>query len=139
MRRFTVGTGEAERELSVGYRLGRSPVFTVDGEALPVTLLDAQPETVQLVVDGEPVDYGELASHLHQTRGLPSVSIPTPYHSTWLDNTKAKFLLGWRPRYDLKRLVDEAFEYRRPDDDPRWHSQPRRNACNQRVLAEGAT
>ena len=52
VRRFTVGAGEAERELSVGYRLGRSPVFTVDGEALPVTLLDAQPETVQLVVDG---------------------------------------------------------------------------------------
>ena len=25
-------------------------------------------------------------------------TIPTPYHSTWLDNTKAKFLLGWRPR-----------------------------------------
>ena len=52
VRRFTVGSGEAERELSVGYRLGRSPLFTVDGEALPVTLLDAQPETVQLVVDG---------------------------------------------------------------------------------------
>ena len=52
VRRFTIGTGEAERELSVGYRLGRSPLFTVDGEALPVTLLDAQPETVQLVVDG---------------------------------------------------------------------------------------
>ena len=52
VRRFTVGAGETERELSVGYRLGRSPLFTVDGEALPVTLLDAQPETVQLVVDG---------------------------------------------------------------------------------------
>jgi propionyl-CoA carboxylase alpha chain len=52
VRRFTVGAGENERELSVGYRLGRSPLFTVDGEALPVTLLDAQPDTVQLVVDG---------------------------------------------------------------------------------------
>jgi acetyl/propionyl-CoA carboxylase alpha subunit len=52
VRRFAVGAGETERELSVGYRLGRSPLFTVDGEPLPVTLLDAQPEMVQLVVDG---------------------------------------------------------------------------------------
>ena len=29
--------------------------------------------------------------------GLPSVGIRTSHHSTWLDNTKAKFLLGWRP------------------------------------------
>ena len=52
MRRFTVGAGETERELTVGYRLGRSPLFTVDGEVLAVTLLDAQPEAVQLVVEG---------------------------------------------------------------------------------------
>ena len=49
--------------------------------------------------------------------------IPTPYHSTWLDNTKAKFLLGWRPRYDLARLTDAAFDYKRAPDDPRmvWY------------------
>ena len=49
--------------------------------------------------------------------------IATPYHSTWLDNTKAKFLLGWRPRYDLKRMTDAAFDYQRAPDDPRkvWY------------------
>ena len=52
VRRFTVGAGETERELAVGYRLGRSPLFTVDGEPLAVTVLDARPEAVQLVVDG---------------------------------------------------------------------------------------
>jgi propionyl-CoA carboxylase alpha chain len=36
----------------VGYRLGRSPLFTVDGEPLAVTLLAARPEAVELVVDG---------------------------------------------------------------------------------------
>ena len=48
---------------------------------------------------------------------------PTPYHSTWLDNTKAKFLLGWRPRYDLARMTDAAFDYKRAPDDPRivWY------------------
>jgi UDP-glucose 4-epimerase len=71
----------------------------------------------------EPVDYGELAAYLKRTRGLPSVDVPTPYHSTWLDNTKAKFLLGWRPAYDLAKLTDAAFDYQRSADDPRkiWY------------------
>ena len=71
----------------------------------------------------EPVDYRKLAEHLHRTRGLPSVDVPTPYHSTWLDNAKAKFLLGWRPRYDLARMADAAFDYRREAGDPRkvWY------------------
>ena len=72
----------------------------------------------------EPVDYGELAAYLAQTRGLPTRRrSTTPYHSTWLDNAKAKFLLGWRPRYDLRRMVEEAWSYERAPDDPRvvWY------------------
>lgn len=71
----------------------------------------------------EPVDYREAARYLHETRGLPSVDIPTAFHSTWLDNSKAKFLLGWRPRYDLRRLIDDAWDYRRAADEPRlvWY------------------
>ena len=46
-----------------------------------------------------------------------------PTDSTWLDNSKAKFLLGWRPRYDLARLIDAAYDYQRAADDPRviWY------------------
>jgi nucleoside-diphosphate-sugar epimerase len=71
----------------------------------------------------EPVDYRALADYLHQRRGLPSVDIRTPYHSTWLDNAKARFLLGWNPEYDLQRLTDAAFAYQRATDDPRiiWY------------------
>jgi UDP-glucose 4-epimerase len=71
----------------------------------------------------EPVDYAELAAHLKASRGLPSVALRTPYRSTWLDNTKIKFLLGWRPRFDLKRMADAAWDYRRAPDDPRvvWY------------------
>jgi nucleoside-diphosphate-sugar epimerase len=71
----------------------------------------------------EPVDYGELAAYLAQTRKLPAIDIPTPYHSTWLDNSKAKFLLGWRAQYDLQKLTDAAFDYQRGPDDPRkiWY------------------
>jgi nucleoside-diphosphate-sugar epimerase len=64
-----------------------------------------------------------MGDYLAATRDYRTVEIATPHHSTWLDNTKAKFLLGWRPRYDLARLIDAAFDYQRADDDPRviWY------------------
>ncbi|WP_437667388.1 NAD-dependent epimerase/dehydratase family protein [Sorangium sp. So ce1182] len=82
----------------------------------------ARQQTFNVCMD-EPVDYGELASYLEANRGLPSVRVKTPYHSTWLDNTKAKFLLDWRPQYNLARLADAAFDHVRAPDDPRitWY------------------
>jgi len=79
-------------------------------------------ETFNICMD-EPVDYGELGSYLQTSRGYTTVPIKTTFHSTWLDNTKAKFLLGWRPTYDLRRLTDAAFDYQRSPDDPRkiWY------------------
>lgn len=79
-------------------------------------------QTFNICMD-EPVDYRRLAEHLQRTRGLPSVDIKTPFRSTWLDNAKAKFLLGWRPKYDLARLTDAAFDYARGPNDPRklWY------------------
>ena len=71
----------------------------------------------------EPVDYGNVGEYLYESRGLQYVGIQTPYHSTWLDNSKAKLLLGWRPEYDLKKMIDSAFDYVRAEDDPRkvWY------------------
>jgi UDP-glucose 4-epimerase len=45
--------------------------------------------------------------------GEPSSACPHPsaYHSNWLDNARAKFDLGWRPRADLASLIEAA-----PDD-----------------------
>jgi UDP-glucose 4-epimerase len=82
----------------------------------------ARRQTFNICMD-EPVDYRQVAQYLHQTRNLSAVEIKTPYHSTWLDNAKAKFLLGWRPRFDLKRLIDEAWNYQRSPADPRriWY------------------
>ena len=82
----------------------------------------ARKQTFNVCMD-EPVDYGELGAYLAESRGLPTVGIPTPYFSTWLDNAKAKFLLGWRPKYDLKKMTDAAWDYQRPADEPRvvWY------------------
>lgn len=94
----------------------------VDAILLAIDHAHAVQETFNVCMD-EPVDYGVLADYLYETRGYPAVEIETDYFSTWLDNTKAKFLLGWRPKYDLSRLTDEAFDFQRPPDDPRkiWY------------------
>jgi len=82
----------------------------------------ARQQTFNICMD-EPVDYGAMGDYLAQTRGLPTVDIVTLYYSTWLDNAKAKFLLDWRPVYDLRRMIDAAWDYQRTPDDPRkvWY------------------
>lgn len=82
----------------------------------------ARAQTMNVCTD-EPIDYGKLAAYLEETRGMTLVEIETPWRSTWLDNAKAKFLLGWRPAYDYRRMADEAFDYVRSPDDPRmiWY------------------
>jgi acetyl/propionyl-CoA carboxylase alpha subunit len=77
VRRFTAGSGEGERELAVGYRLGRAPLFTVDGEELAVTLLHAGPDTVELVVDG-------IRRRFSVARYASSVHVDSPLGSTAL-------------------------------------------------------
>ena len=71
----------------------------------------------------EPVDYGAVAAHLKATRNLSSIDIPSAYHSNWLDNTRAKLDLNWRPRYDLAKLIDAAWTFQRAPHDPRkvWY------------------
>ena len=94
----------------------------IDAILLAVDSAAARKQTFNICMD-EPVDYGDLGTYLSETRGFPIVKIPTPYHSTWLDNTKAKFLLGWRPKYDLRKLTDAAWDYPRSSEDPRivWY------------------
>lgn len=79
---------------------------------------DANHETFNICMD-EPVDYRDVADYLRGTRGVESVDVRTDFHSTWLDNTKAKFRLGWRSEYDLQRLIDAAWEYDRGPEEPR--------------------
>jgi UDP-glucose 4-epimerase len=83
---------------------------------------EARQQTFNICMN-EPIDYRAMADYLTQTRGLPTVDIPTRYYSTWLDNSKARFLLDWQPDYDLRKMIDAAWEYQRAEDDPRlvWY------------------
>ena len=71
----------------------------------------------------EPVDYGQVADYLKQTRGLSSIAIASQYHSNWLDNSAAKFELDWRPMVDLSTLIDRAWTHARAKGDERivWY------------------
>ena len=82
----------------------------------------ARQQTFNICMD-EPVDYQVMADYLRQTRQIPAVEIKTSYRSTWLDNTKAKFMLGWKPRFDLPRLIEGAWSYERSSADTRkvWY------------------
>lgn len=108
-----------------GAPLKRNFVHVCDLVCAILTALDNDAARGQLFNIGmsQPVDYGFVAAHLRATRGLPSVEIDTPYHSNWLDTSKAGLLLNWRPTVDTKLLVERAWDYRRAPDDPRivWY------------------
>ncbi|XDA99432.1 NAD(P)-dependent oxidoreductase [Sulfitobacter sp. LCG007] len=71
----------------------------------------------------EPVDYGAVARYLERTRKIGSKEVRTPLFSNWLDNSKARHLLGWEPEIDLEDLIEMAWSYERRPGDPRriWY------------------
>ncbi|EHS53171.1 NAD-dependent epimerase/dehydratase [Rhizobium sp. PDO1-076] len=70
-----------------------------------------------------PVDYGDVADLLEASGNRQRRDVTTSFHSNWLDNSKARMVLGWQPEIDLKRLVERAWSYRRAANDPRivWY------------------
>jgi nucleoside-diphosphate-sugar epimerase len=90
----------------------------IDAITLAVDNPKARQQTFNVCMD-EPVNYRDVATYLAEARQHSSVEVHTPYRSTWLDNTKAKFLLDWRPAYDLPLLIDSAWDFVRAPDDPR--------------------
>jgi UDP-glucose 4-epimerase len=82
----------------------------------------AAQQTFNICMD-EPVDYGAMGEYLADKYHMPTVGIQTEFYSNWLDNSKAKFLLGWQPVYDLKKMIDAAWQYSRTPDNPRivWY------------------
>jgi nucleoside-diphosphate-sugar epimerase len=70
--------------------------------------IEAKQQTFNISMD-EPFNYRKAADYLLKNCKIKSVKMETKYHSTWLDNNKAKFLLGWRPQYGLEQMIDEAW------------------------------
>lgn len=82
---------------------------------------EAQGELFNIAMN-EPVDYGAVAAMM-ETGGRDHAEIATPFHSNWLDNAKARKVLGWTPSVGLEELIERAWNYRRGENDPRivWY------------------
>ncbi len=105
--------------------LRRNFVHVSDLVAAILAALDNPAAAGQLfnIAMDEPVDYGRVADYLQASRGFSTVEIPTPFHSNWLDNAKARLLLDWHPEIGLEALIDSAWNYKRPQNEPRkiWY------------------
>jgi UDP-glucose 4-epimerase len=108
-----------------GRPLKRNFVHVDDLVSAILATLESERAAGQLFNIGmdEPVDYGAVAAYLARSRGLPSIDIQSRFHSNWMDNAKARFLLGWNPAYDLEGLIEAAWTYVRTPNDPRkiWY------------------
>ncbi len=111
---------------ATGAALKRSFIHVDDVVTAILAALDnpaAAGELFNIAMDA-PVDYGAVAAGLAATRGLKVAEVPTPFHSNWLDNAKARMRLGWRPAVDAEELIERAWTYRRAADDPRFVRYP---------------
>lgn len=62
----------------------------------------------------EPFDYAEAADYAADGLGIGVLSLIDPVgHDFWIDITKARHRLGYRPRYDIRGLIDSAVAFRR--------------------------
>jgi nucleoside-diphosphate-sugar epimerase len=54
---------------------------------------------------------------------MRAVDIATPFYSNWMDITAAHQALGWVPRVGLRELIEQAWAWERPKNDPRkvWY------------------
>lgn len=108
-----------------GAPLKRSFIHVDDVVAAILAALNNEAAHQQLfnIAMDEPVDYGRVADYLKRTRGLEPVDVPTPYFSNWLDNSKARHLLSWRPDVTFEALIERAWSYQRDPGDPRkiWY------------------
>ena len=108
-----------------GAPLKRNFVHVSDLVSAILAALDntaAEQQLFNIAMD-EPVDYGLAANYLHETRGYSVIDIHSGLFSNWLDNTKVKLRLGWRPRIDLVTLIEDAWNFVREKGDQRkvWY------------------
>ncbi|WP_027835520.1 NAD-dependent epimerase/dehydratase family protein [Maritalea myrionectae] len=98
-----------------GKPLQRSILAVDDLVNAIIKALNIQPagcETFNIAMD-KPFDYGVAAKYLNANFGLEAVDVQTEFHSVWLDNSKARQHLSWRPAFDTEALLEQAWAFDR--------------------------
>jgi nucleoside-diphosphate-sugar epimerase len=62
----------------------------------------------------EPFDYPTAAAHAARQLSIETIPLTDPVgHDFWVDISRARYILGYRPQYDICKLIDQAAEFRR--------------------------
>lgn len=76
-----------------------------------------------MIAMNEPFDYVDAAQYAAQQMGIDVLELVDPIgQDFWIDTTKARYVLGYRPQYDIRRLIDQAIEFRRSGEQRRQGS-----------------
>ncbi len=108
-----------------GDPLRRNFVHVSDLASAILAALDCEAARGELfnIAMNEPIDYARVGDYLQASRNYSIAEISSPYFSNWLDNSKARLRLNWRPEINTEALVDRAWNYKRPKNEPRkiWY------------------
>ena len=66
-----------------------------------------------MIAMAEPFNYVEVAEYVSRQMGIDVVELVDPVGQDFcIDITRAQYVLGYRPRYDVFRLIDKAIDFR---------------------------
>ena len=67
-----------------------------------------------MIAMNDPFDYVEAAGYAARQLGVDVLELVDPVGKDFcIDTTKARYVLGYKPRYDIFGLIDKAVEFRR--------------------------
>lgn len=67
-----------------------------------------------MIAMNDPFNYVDAARYTAEKLGIDVLDLVDPIgHDFCIDTTRARYLLGYQPRYDIYRLIDQAIEFRR--------------------------
>jgi nucleoside-diphosphate-sugar epimerase len=73
---------------------------------------DIAGETFNIAME-DPFDYVDLAKHLSQCLEIGTISLIDPTgHNFCMDITKAKWMLGYRPKLGIHELIEQGIAFR---------------------------
>ena len=67
-----------------------------------------------MIAMNDPFNYVDAAAHAAQRLDIETLDLVDPVGKDFcIDTTKARYVLGYRPKYDICALIDKAVEFRR--------------------------
>jgi nucleoside-diphosphate-sugar epimerase len=76
-----------------------------------------------MIAMNDPFNYVEAAAHAAKKLGIDVLDLVDPVGKDFcIDTTKARYVLGFRPKYDIFGLIDSAVEFRRSGHQRRQRS-----------------